>query len=236
VAKKYSMRTQALLFALSLALAGCGARLFPDLKPSATPGAEEARKAWRAVAGPSPTPRPEIKPPKVNLDFLKAFFEFIAKNKTALSIIAFLFLAGICLWLFMTARRRAARGLPALFARIPKRAAPEPEDIKDDDQALAAELYASALRAAEAGDFSKASILLRRARVAELVEAGSLPAHREFGDREIAKAIGRAGASDGAYRILSRAADSVLFGDRTIGANEWIALLEAFANSKAAPR
>jgi len=56
-----------------------------------------------------------------------------------------------------------------------------------------------------------------------------------LGDREIAAAVARAGASEGSYRLLSRAADSVLFGDRRVDASEWSRLLDAYAESKAVP-
>lgn len=231
---KKSLRA-AIAAILALALSGCGDAILPLRGPRPTPGAQEARDAWKAVAGKAPAPRRSPKPPKVDLDFLKGLFEFIDKHRLAILILAAAFIAGLFAFLIVMARRRSARGLPPLLRRKPEPIEGAAEDAGAEEGVPSAELYRRALAAAAGGDESTAAVLLRRARVAELAEDGILPRHRELGDREIAAAVARAGASEGSYRLLSRTADSVLFGDRRVPASEWKGLLDAYAASKAVP-
>jgi hypothetical protein len=223
-------------FLAALLAAGCSLSAPNPSAPPPTPGPEEARAAWRAVVGPSKPPRPTVEPKEINLDFLKPLFEFIARNRMAFTVLGIALLALAIAFVAFLAVRRAPRSLPALLSRKRKALAADGPEADAEEGAPSAELYARAIQAAEGGDPSRATVLLRRARVAELVETGVLASHLEHGDREIAQALSRSGASEGAYRILARAADSVLFGERSIGADRWRELLAAYAESKAEAR
>ncbi len=209
----------------SIILASC---INGSASTTGSPGPQDARSAFRSLVKPTPTPSPDPEP--VNLDFLDGFFNFLKKARWPLGIAGGIFILALLIWGCVASIRRGIK-LRRLGPPIAK--PKEKAQTRTKDRSALGQLYQQARKLADEGDFSQALVVLRRARVLALRQAGILPRGREYGTWEILQALSRAGADPFAYKKLAINADSVLFGERIIGPELWEELLALYDASGA---
>jgi hypothetical protein len=186
------------------------------VKAGDTPGADDARAAYRAIVRESPGPVKLPDPPAWLSNFLAAAGAWLDRNRLGIVLIGAGLLAGTLLIAIVTGIRRRARRLSSGLGEGSR-----PTVRVTSAVSPSIDLLARADALAEGGDYSSAILLLHLAMLRGLCERGILDARRSYGNREVRSILECGAGGAEAFAMVAASAEGVAFGRRSLGRTEW---------------